>query len=904
MKFVHIFLCILLSSPAMGSNADLITDAESLRDSLPVNDHDSRRALTQRLADLIYNEAIDLSAEGVLTARQKSQLKRHRMRAIELYDELLSGNQGRYSKPHGKNKAVIQFQKARIYADMGKIEQSKPIWQQLVKLEQYPDIACESSLWLAENLEIAETASAWKESLRLYDLAIKYSKKHDTQVYAKYRKAWVLRNLDNIDAAIHTMKESLWDAKGQVREEALRDLVRFVAEDGTLVEQRIAYFEQLNDRLNRNDLVEKLGESYFAAGNKPAGVAALLAYTGKEEKLPHLVQLLEETYGLRDWSKFRNVIGKAEKWALKSESESQKQEIEKEMRRLAVQMDADRVTNKDVAYEFGRVADLYLKFFPKSDIRFKMVEGRLGSEQDPEIKVARIEELLANPAFGWKKSEELKLRETAVSIYRLLKDHESATVHLAILAEGAGDTKDRRRFRFVHALELHEQGKVEQAIPLLKELAVENAKDDIGLKSQTLVVDYLSSKKDYTALLASGTVFVNAGNGAHQNKEAYKKMKTVLSNAEFEQAVAGGETAASLKKFKEFCFGGKFMPKSCDNARVLAIKLAAHTDYQEILAFEKKDQKLAEHFEAIGEFAKSAALHEKLLSKNPSDNELLRIALLYELSWRLADRDRFLKKLVSKLSRRKQFASMDEEALYWQTLKDADLLDKNSLKLPWSTSRKCELSEKVASTGMNKSLAKSLLTCTETGPAWNQLVMLKVKKLNDFQKKKTFYGRNSKGRFDRKLKAIKKLGEEINTYFSKALPATQKELASIAASAYSDLSAMILATPIPKGATPEQLAQINSQLQQMAQPFDEKKLEYEDLIAKVQSFDKEPEEVTERIVASQSRDRQLETEQFRALRSTETSGQSIQKLKEHYSVTGNARLAAYFEGRLNGEVQE
>jgi hypothetical protein len=50
----------------------------------------------------------------------------------------------------------------------------------------------------------------------------------DSCSYTHYRMAWIERNQEHVAVAIEEMKQALWDSKGQIREESLRDLIAFM----------------------------------------------------------------------------------------------------------------------------------------------------------------------------------------------------------------------------------------------------------------------------------------------------------------------------------------------------------------------------------------------------------------------------------------------------------------------------------------------------------------------------------------------------------------------------------------------------------------------------------------------------------------------------------------------------
>ncbi len=104
------------------------------------------------------------------------------------------------------------------------------------------------------------------------------------------------------------MKRALWDSKGQIREESLRDLISFLANIKDDGKDSLSYIEQLAAKANRPRLIADLSDAYFAHGNRKAAVYILEAVNRKEPTLKSYVRLMEEDYGFRDWQKFETEL--------------------------------------------------------------------------------------------------------------------------------------------------------------------------------------------------------------------------------------------------------------------------------------------------------------------------------------------------------------------------------------------------------------------------------------------------------------------------------------------------------------------------------------------------------------------------------------------------------------------
>ncbi|MEK6705723.1 MAG: hypothetical protein AABZ06_08040, partial [Bdellovibrionota bacterium] len=254
---------LFLMVPALVSIASadqiLITEVDSLRNDLPINDP-SRPLLTLRLADLIFYDAPG--------PQQKK-------RAMALYEEALTGAGTTAAIPAGMQRSKIQFQIARLASDLGQTDKSKVLWLELLSQNDLPDLQREAALRLAEMAEKVGSQSTITEAKQYYTRAIELCSSGDVCSYAHYRRAWLMKNEGEIEAAISEMKMALWDSKKQVKEEALRDLVLFLSlrtDDGR---ESLIFIEELAAKLSRLTLLTDLAEAYYSNGNKTAGTYIL-----------------------------------------------------------------------------------------------------------------------------------------------------------------------------------------------------------------------------------------------------------------------------------------------------------------------------------------------------------------------------------------------------------------------------------------------------------------------------------------------------------------------------------------------------------------------------------------------------------------------------------------------------
>jgi len=205
-----IVVCGVSVSGSVAASQALISHVESLRDNTSPKEKSQLRALTVKLANMHFSEAVNLISAPNQPDDTQRKVLAHRLRAIQLFEGFLKGENGRYEPPTGEQKAASRFNLARLYADTQRTDQAKAIWRDLAKNADFPSIASESSLNMAEQTEAANPAS--KEALAYYRTVMELDKRQDMRNYAHYRAAWIERNLDKWPEAIADLKQAMYDA--------------------------------------------------------------------------------------------------------------------------------------------------------------------------------------------------------------------------------------------------------------------------------------------------------------------------------------------------------------------------------------------------------------------------------------------------------------------------------------------------------------------------------------------------------------------------------------------------------------------------------------------------------------------------------------------------------------------
>ncbi len=912
-RIVTVFLAALISQSVL-ADAVLIREVESLRNSLPPNDR-SRPELTLRLADLFADEVTEIGRKLDPSDADMAKLDKSRRRAISLFEEAASGANGMFTPPAGSLKLKIQFQMAKLLADMpGQAAKATALWKTLLEQETIAEFRREAALRLAEGAEGAEADKYFRRAIQLCAAS-------DLCSYAHFKRAWLLRNMNKLPEAIEEMNLALYDSKGQLREESLRDLISFWALLPADGKQTLLSAEQLAAKTARPLILNDLAEAFFAAGNKPAGTTVLEFVNSRTPELRHQIRLLEEYYGMRNWDRFHDVLEQAKTAPAQSLQADHQIESEKILRRLAIQLDGERNSQAQYVADFKAVSLLYLSLFPTNKERMKMVEGWLASEQDPAAESSQIKAWLSNAVFAFSADEEFKLREYRAAAAQKLKDWSVLIEEMGALAAKSGG----RDYKYHVARAQYETKNYDAALPVFVELAKpegwpKGAADEWAVQSQNLALDILGQRKDFDGIVAQASVWTNTAAKAKLSKDSklakeVEEIEGIAMKARFEKAAAAGTSPVALATFKDFCLAGKEVAKSCENARVLAIQLKDQETLLEILKTQNKESDLAAEYEAAGYFAQAAKLTEKLSGGKLDEIAQLRLALIYELGGEVAERNRILRALSDRVAKSK---SMDEnEALIFISMKDAGMIGPEALALPWKIETKQRMAEQFEAQGKASAKTREIIMSApqSTGPAWGKYVLAEVDKLDVAQSKISFYGRNGQRKFEQRLQALKKMATTADGYLQRADADSRVRLGAALTRSHQKLADEILATPLPEGIDATAIEEVKGSLAKMAEPFAEKAKAYDALTreqlakvedvaqrAKLEAWLKGGEMPIETASAAPAReqvaDRSVVKANLALLNKDPSNRDALIGLKNEYEKAGQPRLAAYFEGRI------
>ena len=514
---------------------------------------------------------------------------------------------------------------------------------------------------LAEVEEKKDGAAHLAEATRLYHIAVELCAGGEVCAYAHHRLGWLAKAEGAYPTAIQETELALWDTKGQVREEVLKDYILFLASAPDDGKKALNLVLPLSQKLTRPALLSDLADAFYSAGNKVAGTYVLAYVNSLSPSLAHQARLLEEYYGLRNWDGFREVLEQTQSAktvartpsaehpvALDAKPAKQDVEAEKILRRLTIQLDGERISQPQYAADFENATLLYLRLFPTSPVRFKMMEGWLAAETSPERKLSQLKIWTSDPSFALSPTEQKRLHEMRAGIAQKNKDYATVAEETTVLADlYSTDTAKAREYRFLKANALLEQKNPTAALPLFKELAKPALQaDPWALRSQRSALGILAENKDYAGIIQQADLWLDDASvkASGALSDARKEFTSIREQAAFEQAVQQGKVASALKVFEDFCERKVFLPKSCDNARVLAVQLGDQNSLFAVLKAEGKKEELANEYELSARFASAAELREAALSKKapqkPENKDFLKVALLYELAENLRPQPR------------------------------------------------------------------------------------------------------------------------------------------------------------------------------------------------------------------------------------------------------------------------
>jgi hypothetical protein len=913
-------LVSLTAAPTVIADTYLIEEMESLKSSLDKTDPD-RIELSLRLADLYFEVSIQEASD-----KDASIMLEYRKKAHKLYEDVLYGRDG-LPKITGKKEIKVKYQLARVLGKLSEIKKARNYYQDVFESKlASKQLKRESAFALAE---FSEELAEFKLADKYYVKAIGLCESVDSCNYAHYKRAWLLYREVRLDEAIVELKLSLWDSKGNARDKVINDLLLFFSNRRTDGTKELAYIKDLISKNGQKDLVRKLIESFYSAGNRVAGSTVLEFLNEEKSDVFYEIRLLEEFYGFSNWEKVDTYLSKIESRSASElpKTKEESKESKAMIKRVIVQFDSE--AQQDPAYYsfLKRSIDVYLSFYPNDDMRKKMQQGWLKAEENKSTKVDRLGLWIKEDTiFGFKKDDIRKLRQTRLALAQDEKKSEIVIEEALAIAKILKGSVEEREFNYVAARELYKNKKYELATPLFVQLAslsVDTEIDKWGLQSQNLLLDIYNTKKDFNAIIFQSNLWLSH-KSAQASKLASKdllEMKTIHTQASFEQNASLGETKEALDGFYKYCFDKVYEDKSCSNAKILSVKLKDQVKLIALLEKAKDEKALMSEYELMGRFSDAAKLQEKfILTKKSGVTEYLKISLLFELSQDFKNRDRILNKLISKIKRDKKIDPKYEGIIYLNLKEAGFFANSKILNLPWSLKNKLALANMFDQESSTKKTRK-IITSQEnfSGPMWSKYALDKVQRSYKKQSRISFYGRRSEKLFKRRTKSLERFSKVANSYLEGSDSKTRIYILNMLKTAYQNLAIEIMSTPLPDGLTDDIMMQVQANLASMSNPYSTVAADYTRLqeaeIKTMLAADQEKmrDQLEEDIVSYSNLIEKTEMK-IELVSSIDFTGfdrfsdelsinpesvTALTKMESFYTTNKNKRIAAYFTGRIN-----
>jgi tetratricopeptide (TPR) repeat protein len=300
-------------------------------------------------------------------------------------------------------------------------------------VKQYPDskfvpdaYLMIGEYWFEEKKEAFKALSAYQKASAYKDFS--------NWAFATYKLAWCFYNVGEYGKAIDTMKTVVayvdpTSQKGTLRDEALKDLVRFFADAGDM-DEAVRYFTQLGEKDKIKDLLKTLASTYIEQGKFDQAVEMyrrlisenptdpkapdfqneiIGAYTkmGKKQETIDEINRMLKTYGKNSsWAK----ANASNQDALKGAADN----IEKQLRTVATNYhnEAKKLGSGAEAAKTYNLAEqayrTYLQEYPESqysyDVRYAFSEllykvKKFDEAYDQYMKVVSIDKNGAHSQF-------------------------------------------------------------------------------------------------------------------------------------------------------------------------------------------------------------------------------------------------------------------------------------------------------------------------------------------------------------------------------------------------------------------------------------------------------------------------------------------------------------------------
>jgi hypothetical protein len=949
-------ICLLVSVLPLGAWAvtskQLAVEQEKLYEQVESKDQ-LRPAMALRLADLFFDASTEVEKGMDFGAAQVKQMENYRIKSIKLYELSLTGFNGQFPVPDRSTQLRIQFQLARLYNDHGLTNRADELWDKLANQKFEPRLQRESALKRAEKLELSTSTADVQKAKAYYNVALPTCASKDLCSYIYYRRGWANYRLGDANNGLDDLLKALESSDKASVAEIIKDVLLFLSHTNWTAEKGVALIEKLSTQYERPDLLEKLTDAYFTSDKRAHYNFTIEHLNKKYPRIDRMVSSLEFQYSERDFAKMKALLANIKASEPNAFTNPEKKiEAEKILYRLIVQWDGERGNKPEYKPYFDEGVALYTRLYPAGPNISKIIDGWVAAETDASKKVAQLQAWAVQQGALKSKAQELRLHKLRLAIASKANISAVVVEEAAYLGAQATDVQEKRELLYQQARGLYELKKNDEALALFIQLAkvTKEKPDKTAIFSQNLALDILASQKRFDEVIAQSNSWTKSpairalaerdGDLAKEindmiaisEKSLFEKSSSVAaapaptgkkqSAAKLAEAAKSADAASleSLKNFKTFCLADKFLPKSCENAKTLAIQLKDQDSLITILKKQDKKEELTSELEFGGHFVQAAELLEPGLSQpKVAIEDHLRVAMLYEIGGDYKNRDRILRGTIGFVSKSKKPLAEAQEDLFYTNLKEVGLWGPELLSLPWSTNQKMVLVNELELAGRGNAQTQSFLksSCVDSGAPWHKVKLAELKLNNAKQKSIKFFGKRSQQNFNLRVKALKTLADSTDCYLKGASSEHRFAVISAVARAYGEMAQEIKSSPIPDGLDAETLAQVNQQLEEAAKPFATQSKEWADQaathLAKIDS--KQQASIQQKYATwdfdpPQASPLKITPQQFNwatllnRMQKNPFDSQALTDLRQHFQTRGQTRLAAYFEGRLGSMNKE
>jgi hypothetical protein len=886
---------------ATPSAESLALETEKVWQSLKPDDPLKSRMQT-RLADLYFDAATEIAGHGDLSDASEKKLNAYRARAQALYQSALANPSLKSSK---RDQIRLQFQAARLMADLGQLSKAQSLWGALTEQEIELEIQRESALRLAEIKETSSNTGDLKQAAGYYQIAQKNCVKKAVCAYVQYRWAWVEYRLSRPDPALARLLKAIDIADSSSQKEMLKDMLVFVSHSSWDVKKTLELVRKWKSTGGPDE--NQLLSSYFSAGRRSEYRELLAIFLSEQVQGEHLISALEIDDQDGKLDLVRQDLSALEKISAKSAG-NPSHEAEQKLYRTLVSWDGQREQKPQNQELYLRGSEVFLILFPKSADRLKVADGRMAVTTTGTEKIAWLSKWkqisLQNKDADLEKWTRQRLWQLGVQEKRsdLILQESSF-----LAAAGSAKAEDRREYLYQEGRAWMAQNELAKAKARFLELSdpARNPADDIQLFSLNLALGLAEKEKNFSLIVETAQNWL----GHRQTQERCRadqkwakdcaQVEDIRKKAIFQVAIQNNDRQ-SLQTFLDYCLKNEITPLSCQNAKVLARQFKEEAILIQVLQKEKDEKILASEFEYAGRFSDAARLQEKLFAGPHGDlKSQLKIAMLYEISGDSGNQLRIFRQILN--AKKKGFDDGNQEALLYSIFRSSGLAVEEYYSLPWNETRKAELASLLP---QNKE-AKEFLgaKCAPLGPAWELLHLTSVREKETELAKISIVGRNSEKNFKKKDVLLGKLSTDVNCLLKGLSLEKQQQVAGHVSEIYGKFAQDIKSVPLPEGLDEAMKTQVQEQIAQMAHPYEESAAKWLALKGESQA----PNQWPEAPVMPSPANVQMASVPETSIQRLQKDPDSIplhQEIAKHYEDSGKPYLAAYFKDRALGLQKE